>query len=266
MLDVHPAHHAADSWRDFFVHIATIVIGLCIAVGIEQAVEYVHRRHQISETREALRQEREENRKHFAEGIGFWRAGVAATQNNLLVLRYLRLHPDTPQEKLPGVLSWAQNNSPFSYAVWDGAQQNGVLSLMPRDEVASDAALYKDFHTIGEASGKVWQAINDAEQFNLTDYDPSHLSSSQLAQVIVLTEGVQTKQYLHGIELVGLARNFQDFPQSIAIEEIHQLRHTPDAHTREQLATARELTAVRMNAEIGASETTSQHATAMGKK
>jgi hypothetical protein len=36
MLDVHPPHHAASSWRDFFVHIATIVIGLCIAVGIEQ--------------------------------------------------------------------------------------------------------------------------------------------------------------------------------------------------------------------------------------
>ena len=26
MLDVHPAHHAANSWRDFFIHIATIVI------------------------------------------------------------------------------------------------------------------------------------------------------------------------------------------------------------------------------------------------
>ena len=30
MLDVHPAHHAASTWRDFFVHIATIVIGLQI--------------------------------------------------------------------------------------------------------------------------------------------------------------------------------------------------------------------------------------------
>ena len=24
MLDVHPAHHAASTWRDFFIHIATI--------------------------------------------------------------------------------------------------------------------------------------------------------------------------------------------------------------------------------------------------
>jgi hypothetical protein len=28
MLDIHPPHHAASTWRDFFVHIAAIVIGL----------------------------------------------------------------------------------------------------------------------------------------------------------------------------------------------------------------------------------------------
>ncbi len=39
MLDVHPPHHAANSWRDFFIHIATIVVGLLIAVGLEQAVD-----------------------------------------------------------------------------------------------------------------------------------------------------------------------------------------------------------------------------------
>lgn len=31
MLDVHPAHHAANTWRAFFVHIATIVLGLLVA-------------------------------------------------------------------------------------------------------------------------------------------------------------------------------------------------------------------------------------------
>ena len=36
MLDVHPAHHAASTWRDFFIHIATIVLGLLIAIGLER--------------------------------------------------------------------------------------------------------------------------------------------------------------------------------------------------------------------------------------
>ena len=39
MLDVHPPHEAAHSWKDFFIHIATIVVGLLIAVSFEQTVE-----------------------------------------------------------------------------------------------------------------------------------------------------------------------------------------------------------------------------------
>jgi len=35
MLDVHPPHEAAHTWKDFFIHIATIVVGLLIAIGGE---------------------------------------------------------------------------------------------------------------------------------------------------------------------------------------------------------------------------------------
>lgn len=53
MLDVHPPHEAAHSWKDFLIHISTIVIGLLIAVGLEQTVEWIHHRHQVAETRGA---------------------------------------------------------------------------------------------------------------------------------------------------------------------------------------------------------------------
>jgi hypothetical protein len=49
MLDIHPAHHAATTWREFLIHIATIVLGLLIAVGLEQAVEALHRHHQLNQ-------------------------------------------------------------------------------------------------------------------------------------------------------------------------------------------------------------------------
>src|ERR1035441_4939530 len=69
MLDFHPPHEALHTWKGFFIHIATIVIGLCIAVGLEQTVEFFHHRHQVAETREALRVERESNIRAFAEGF-----------------------------------------------------------------------------------------------------------------------------------------------------------------------------------------------------
>ena len=36
MLDVHAPHESIHTWKSFFIHIATIVIGLFIAVGLEQ--------------------------------------------------------------------------------------------------------------------------------------------------------------------------------------------------------------------------------------
>ena len=42
MLDVHPPHAPTHTWRDFFIHIATICVGLLIAIGLEQSVEAYH--------------------------------------------------------------------------------------------------------------------------------------------------------------------------------------------------------------------------------
>ena len=40
--DIHPPHQAAHSWRDIFVHLATITVGLFIALSLEGCVEWQH--------------------------------------------------------------------------------------------------------------------------------------------------------------------------------------------------------------------------------
>src|ERR1035437_8677014 len=80
MLDVHPAHHAASTWRDFFIHIATIVLGLMIAVSLEQTVEYFHHRHERRQLEEDLRTEAERRILSSPRGSGnlpSWRTGIA---------------------------------------------------------------------------------------------------------------------------------------------------------------------------------------------
>ena len=112
MLEVHPAHHAASSWKEFFIHIATIVLGLLIAVGLEQTVEYFHHRREVAEVREELRGEREANKDSFKSETTNWRWETAELENNLMVLAYLQKHPGTPDEKLPGNLVWFHASSP----------------------------------------------------------------------------------------------------------------------------------------------------------
>lgn len=86
MLDVHPAPHAASSSKEFFIHIATIVLGLLIAVALEQTVVYFHHRREVAEVREELRGEREANKNSFTSETTNWRWETAELENNLMVL------------------------------------------------------------------------------------------------------------------------------------------------------------------------------------
>ena len=70
MLDVHAPHEAIHTWKNFFIHLATISIGLLIAIGLEQTVEYVHHRHQVAELMQKLRAETLENREILQTNLG----------------------------------------------------------------------------------------------------------------------------------------------------------------------------------------------------
>jgi hypothetical protein len=70
----------------------------------EQTVEYFHRRHQVADTRDALHEEKQENIRRFHENVEKHVMTMAYLHNNLRIFEYLRDHPGTPQEKLPGIL------------------------------------------------------------------------------------------------------------------------------------------------------------------
>ncbi|MES2392292.1 MAG: hypothetical protein V4555_11670, partial [Acidobacteriota bacterium] len=126
MLDVHPPHHPTHTWKDFFIHIATIVVGLIIAVGLEQLVEHVHQRYELRETREALQHELEANCAKLDKDERDWLGTTAGLKNDLMVLQYIRSHPGTPQTALPGTLDWITSPFLYDHAVWDAAEKNGI--------------------------------------------------------------------------------------------------------------------------------------------
>jgi hypothetical protein len=207
MLDVHPAHHAASTWRDFLIHIATIVIGLCIAVGLEQTVEFFHHRHQVAETREQLRRESEENRARMVKYVQNHRWETALLRNNMLVLTALQQHPGTPPEKLPGILYWTMRRALFARAAWNTAQAGGVLMFMPKDEVQADENLYHSLEDITNINEEEWLALNETMRFHFKDADPSHFTSAQIAEEIDLLGKLMTKHYLQG--------NFLGYPHTL---------------------------------------------------
>jgi len=61
MLDVHAPHQTVHTWKDFWVHLATISIGLLIAIGLEQSVEAIHRLHERHRLEQDLQLEAKKN-------------------------------------------------------------------------------------------------------------------------------------------------------------------------------------------------------------
>ena len=90
MLDIHAPHEATHTWKGFFIHIATIVVGLLIAIGLEQAVEYLHHRHQAREMAELLRQESSNNREVATFDIEIADQIIAAIETNIEALKSAR--------------------------------------------------------------------------------------------------------------------------------------------------------------------------------
>ena len=227
MIEVHAPHEAVHSWKDAFIHIAIIVVGLLIAVGLEQTVEWMHHRREVAKVREELRGEREANKETFKRETTNWRWETAELENNLLVLGYLQKHPGTPDEKLPGSLFWARYNSSSSQAAWDAATSSGVTSLMPREEIAQYERIYDKLKWIHDANLIVWDTMNDARRYELTDGHLSHLSPAQISEITTLTQNALTKHWLEGVALENTAQEFKDFPPSITSDELDQVRHRP---------------------------------------
>jgi hypothetical protein len=91
-------------------------------------------------------------------------------------------------------------------------------------------------------------ALLQAERYNLLDADPSHLSPEKVSAEIDLLLAALEKQWLLGTQMMNLVEAHTDFPATVTREELHRLRHWPDAETARRLAPAEALTTQRLKA------------------
>jgi hypothetical protein len=211
MLDIHDAHHAANGWKEFFVHIATIVLGLLIAVGLEQTVEYIHHRREVQEIRKALVQERQKNRVFYNLNTAGFRYEAEELENNLHVFVFLQQRPGTPEEKLPGVPQWGFAHAPIVASTWKNAQQTQVLGYMPWEETEADAQLYDFLGLVDKDALSALDAQGRAGSYASVDPNPSHMTPAQVSAEIDLIQDAIRTNINWAVHLKNLHEQFPDF-------------------------------------------------------
>jgi hypothetical protein len=186
MLDIHPPHEAAHTWKDFLIHIATIIVGLLIAVGLEQEVELLHHHHQQQELRQQLADEAHSNIGFTATDLNMTEAYLAWATAQAKVAEHAGPTGALTMERLPrGLLLFPDTG------VWVAAKGNGRVSLLTAEEQTWYTDLYRiEARCFGPSIGtldRLYAALSalDSSVFSLplgsgTDsFDISRLSPAQ---------------------------------------------------------------------------------------
>jgi hypothetical protein len=140
-LDVHAPHHSIEGWKDFFVHLITISVGLLIAVGIEGCVE-LHREHKlVREARETMREEIQHNSEKMKEAVVTLDKQAETMKKNIAALTRIQ---ENPKDK---AAQDAQIDANFSIiglreTAWKTAETTGALSFMPYAEAQRYSDVY----------------------------------------------------------------------------------------------------------------------------
>jgi len=234
MIDIHDAHHAASTWRDFFIHIATIVLGLCIAVGLEQGVEYIHHRRELAEARKELAIERKINIVRFSVETEEFHRFVPILQNNLAIFVYLRQHPGKPLPANYGTLRWGIMSVPMLDNAWIAAQHNGAVDYMPQSEARNNAQIYSRLNGLTQQIRDARTAYAECQRFRIVDPDQAHLSPEQLDQEIDLVSRALFAYRTMANGMTNLHFSFPDFTPAPSSADYRAITHSQTQSADEQ--------------------------------
>lgn len=115
------------------IHIATIVIGLLIAIGLEQTVERIHHRHLAHEARQRLLDEVKTNGETAKSEASAIRVHEKHLRNGLQVLERARSHDLLPTDHIITARPW----KPVAVAAWKIARDNGAAGYLSAAEQAT---------------------------------------------------------------------------------------------------------------------------------
>ena len=132
MIDIHPPQHAPMTRREFFTHLFIVILGILIAIGLEQTVEALHHRHEREALIEDFHHECSGNLQVFDFDLDVLRQGIAWQRASLAALRNAQPHGGYIAVTMPQPP--AQNNLQApSRSVWSVARTSGKVDLLPEN-------------------------------------------------------------------------------------------------------------------------------------
>jgi hypothetical protein len=161
-MDVHPPHGPLHHWKDFWIHLGTITVGLLIALALEAGAEELHHLHQRHQLEEDLRNEGLRNREIMENDFVYLDnvvSYVLAENHRVLEMEAGVATPDVAPVSGRLYMNPAQ-------AAWVTAVAGGALDLLPPEEARVYARLYRISDVSYEAAVTSNKTLVDVEAYD----------------------------------------------------------------------------------------------------
>jgi hypothetical protein len=167
LVDVHSPHQPLHTWKDFWIHLATISIGLLIALGLEASVEGIHHLHQRHQLEDDLHAEAVKNiaaMKGDFRYIDAWMAYLTALRKDVDTM-----HASGGKTKIPFRLFANPNGGVAltrpSSSSWTTAKESALVDLLPREEAKFYDRVYFELQLYDGAYTNRNEIINEVNYF-----------------------------------------------------------------------------------------------------
>ena len=170
-MDVHPPHQPLHTWKDFWIHLGTITVGLLIAIGLEQSVEKLHQVHERHVLQAELRDEGLRNRAALHrdfERMAIDRTALVARRRDVEAMIQSGGKSKLVYHDIPNTGTIAMP----SEASWDSAKASGRVALLPDAETDIYSFLYLQDEWIKMQATPWFASQNDKSMFERR-FDPS---------------------------------------------------------------------------------------------
>ena len=188
-------------WPELLKEVGTIVVGVLIALGAEQAVQWLHWRHQVEVTEERLAAEVRANLRNAYVRLASQRCyddSLTNLRNQLLVSgpwrgAAIQRSPVPAPETVPpymraGIFTSASppvyvtSNGVWSDGSWTSSISNGVALHMRQDHADAYSRLYREFATMRDVQSEETDAGSKLSALafhrNLSDAERTHFLES----------------------------------------------------------------------------------------
>lgn len=197
-MDIHKPKHPIDSLRALGAELATVTLGILIALSLEAMVEAAHHRGLAAQARASFRTELtevraqiEKNRSGFAAGRGEFTSALAYLQAKI------EHRADTPK---PSSMNLATGFLTLSSAAWETAQATQALSYMRPEETRALATVRSDEAAFAALEAQAVQAgvgvaglVGDPASYDRTELRAAYQVVNVNYSLLVAIDALETQ-------------------------------------------------------------------------